>query len=329
MNVAFFVRHFTERGTEVAIYDYAKYNEDILHNHSFIVCFTPEKQSQLGFPNDRFSFSKFKSRFLVIEINDISEMSNLIEIYKLDYFYTLTHGGKDIYQFENKELWKTCKTIKHCVFDSTYPEGEFHIAINEYMNKKCNTNIAVIPHIVYLPECSENWRDKLNIPKNSIVIGRHGGYHQFNMPIVHNAIKEFLKTTTSDVYFLFLNTNQFYIHPRIIYINKIQDDPIEKSKFINTCDAMIHGRGEGEMFSLAIGEFSIKNKPIITCPCGDIGHVNILQDKGIYYHSKQNLIDIFRNIRELIGSKQDWNAYGKYTPNYVMSLFRDIFNNSS
>jgi hypothetical protein len=30
MNVGFFVGHFTERGTEVAIYDYAKYNEEIL-----------------------------------------------------------------------------------------------------------------------------------------------------------------------------------------------------------------------------------------------------------------------------------------------------------
>ena len=160
------------------------------------------------------------------------------------------------------------------------------------------------------------------------MFGRHGGYHQFNMPVVHNAIKEFLKTNT-DVYFLFLNTNKFYTHPRIIYIDKIQDDPIEKVRFINTCDAMIHGRGEGEMFSLAIGEFSIKNKPIITCPCGDIGHVNILQDKGVYYYSKQNLINIFRNIRAIIDCRQDWNAYGTYTPNYVMTLFSDIFNNSS
>lgn len=40
MNVGFFVRHFTERGTEVAIYDYAKYNEEILKNKSYIICFT-------------------------------------------------------------------------------------------------------------------------------------------------------------------------------------------------------------------------------------------------------------------------------------------------
>jgi hypothetical protein len=43
MNIIFFVRHFTERGTEVAIYDYAKYNEIILKNKSYIVCFNEKK----------------------------------------------------------------------------------------------------------------------------------------------------------------------------------------------------------------------------------------------------------------------------------------------
>ena len=38
-NIAFFIRHFTERGTEVAVYDYANYNEKILHNNSYIIYF--------------------------------------------------------------------------------------------------------------------------------------------------------------------------------------------------------------------------------------------------------------------------------------------------
>jgi hypothetical protein len=317
------VRHFTERGTEVAVYDYAKYNENILHNHSVIICFKPDAQSRIGFPDDRFSYEKFKSRFQIIEIDDISEMNGVIDTYSIDVFYTLTHGGKDIYQCEIKDIWGNCKTIKHCVFDSTYPEGDFYIGINDYINKKSNTNIKIIPHIVDLPDCNENWRSILNIPNTSIVFGRHGGYHQFNMPMVHNAIKEFLKTNT-DVYFLFLNTNKFYTHPRIIYIDKIQDDPIEKVRFINTCDAMIHGRGEGEMFSLAIGEFSIKNKPIITCPSGDTGHIDILREKGIYYRSKRELIHVFRNIHILIKHFPNWNAYGQYTPENVMNLFKEM-----
>ena len=327
MKVAFFVRHFTERGTEVAVYDYAKYNEEILANKSLIICFTKEKQSQLGFPPDRFSYEKFKSRFLLIEINDILEMKNIIREHTLHFFYTLTHGGSsDVYQFENKDIWGECKTIKHCVFDSTFPEGDAYIALTEFTNAKCNTKSPTIPHIVTLPECQETMRSELNIPKTSIVIGRHGGYSQFNILITHAAIKEFL-TKNLDVYFLFLNTQPFYTHPRIIYLERVSDNTLEKTKFINTCDAMIHARSEGEMFSLAIGEFSIKNKPIITCPCGDIGHVFILGEKGIYYTSKQELLNIFKNIKLIIQSREDWNAYSQYTPEYVMGLFRDnIFN---
>ena len=42
-NIVFFVRHFTERGTEVSIFNYAYYNKKLLNNNSFIVCFHPKK----------------------------------------------------------------------------------------------------------------------------------------------------------------------------------------------------------------------------------------------------------------------------------------------
>jgi hypothetical protein len=59
LNIGFFVRHFTERGTEVATYDYAKYNEELLNNKSIIICFTEQKQKQMNFPQQRFSYDKF------------------------------------------------------------------------------------------------------------------------------------------------------------------------------------------------------------------------------------------------------------------------------
>ena len=128
MNIGFFVRHFTERGTEVAIYDYAKYNEEILHNKSYIICFTQEKQKNIGFPVERYSFEKFNNRFQIIEISDISEMSIVIKNYNLSFFYTMTHGGgNDIYQFNNNNIWNNCKTIKHCVFNTQCPESDFYI----------------------------------------------------------------------------------------------------------------------------------------------------------------------------------------------------------
>jgi beta-1,4-mannosyl-glycoprotein beta-1,4-N-acetylglucosaminyltransferase len=322
MKIGFFVRHFTERGTEVAIYDYAKYNEEILNNKSYIICFTQETQKKILFPSERHSYDKFNKRFEIIEINDITEMKNIIKKYDLSFFYTLTHGGgNDIYQFNNKNIWGNCKTIKHCVFDTTYPESDFYISLSEMLNSKFNTNIPVIPHIVNLPNSDKNLRNELQIPKDAIVYGRYGGFTEFNINIAHNAIKEYIKIDPN-CYFLFMNTSNFYEHPRIIYLDKNLDLNF-KVKFINTCDAMIHARDIGETFGLSIGEFSIKNKPIITCNCGDLEHIKILNDKAIVYNSTEELINIFKNINFIINSRIDWSSYKLYSPEYIMNLFKN------
>ena len=38
----------------------------------------------------------------------------------------------------------------------------------------------------------------------------------------------------------------------------------EKEAFYRTCDAMLHARRDGETFGLAVAEFSVRNKPVIT-----------------------------------------------------------------
>jgi hypothetical protein len=326
MNIGFFVRHFTERGTEVAIYDYAKYNEEILNNKSFIICFTQESQKNKNFPLVRNSFDKFKEKFQILEIEEIDDMVNIIKDYNLSFFYTLTYGGKnDIYKFNNKNIWGNCKTIKHCVFETTSPESDFYISISHTLNYKNKTNIPVIPHIVNLPINDENLRNELQIPQNSVVFGRYGGFDEFNIGIVHQAIIEYINKN-ENVYFLFMNTKIFYQHKRIIYLD-MNIDLNYKTKFINTCDAMIHARQMGETFGLSVAEFSSKNKPIITCISGDLEHIKILGDKAIIYNSKQNLIDIFKNIKSIISKQTDWNAYKLYSPENIMNVFKTyIFN---
>lgn len=248
-------------------------------------------------------------------------MKNVIKKYNLSFFYTLTHGGQnDIYQFNNKSIWENCKTIKHCVFDTKYPVSDFYISISEVLNEKNNTSIKVIPHIVYVPSSDENLRNDLQIPSNAIVYGRYGGLDEFNISFTHEAIKKCL-SLYNNCYFLFMNTKKFYEHPRIIYLDKNLDLNF-KVTFINTCDAMIHARQMGETFGLSIGEFSTKNKPIITCKCGDLEHIKILGDKAIVYNSTEELMNIFENIKYIINSRVDWNAYELYSPNYVMNLFK-------
>ena len=316
-NIIFYTRHFTERGTEIAVYDYAKYNEEILGNKSFIV-HMPLKMGDLDEV-----YKKFKARFDVLEIDDMLDITRIIRRYKIDFFYTLTHGGNDCYEFENKQIWLNCKTIKHCVFHTTCPEGDFYCSISNYLNQKNGTLIPVIPHIVEKPiDITTTLRGELGLSANAIVIGRYGGFKEFNIKETHDAIYEYLTSTTVDhnVYFLFMNTRQFAHHPRIIYLNKNVDFNY-KERFVNTCDAMIHARIEGETFGLSIAEFSIRNKPVITCPVGDMEHINILGDKAIIYTTKDNLMSVFNNIKYIIRSGSNWNAYSYYTPANIMEMF--------
>ena len=324
-NVIFYVKGWTERGTEIAIYDYANYNEEILGNKSFIV------HMPLKNEDNKDVYDKFKSRFEAQEIKDIRDISSVIRYNKINFFHTLTHGNeeKDFYRFNNKEIWQNCKTIKHCVFNTNCPEGDFHISISEYLNDKYHTKIPVIPHIVATePVSNENLRNEYRIPQNAIVIGRYGGYYEFNLEFGVSAVISYLNSEHADhnVYFLFMNTNVFAVHKNIIYCNKSIDCGF-KAKFVNTCDAMIHARADGETFGLAVAEFSVRNKPVITSLTGDLEHVRILGDKAIIYTNKESLISIFTNIRNIISSRCDWNAYSYYTPKNIMNLFNEyIFN---
>lgn len=325
-NIGFFVRHFTERGTEVAIYDYAKNNELILGNKSFIICFDQEYQRKINFPQERDSYNKFKEKFEILEINEIKNISKIIKKYNLSFFHTLTHGGPDIYQFENKGMWENCKTIKHCVFNTTHKESDYYISISDFLNEKYGTKIPVVPHMVDIPDVTGDLRDELGIPKDAFVIGRSGGFGEFNIGIAHQAIIETVQKT-NNLYFLFMNTNKFFEHKKIIYTKK-NTNLIYKSKFINTCDAMIHARAMGETFGLTIAEFSSKNKPIITSKFGDLEHIKILKENAILYSSKEELIEIFDNIIQIKNKKQNWNSYENYTPKNVMKIFEETIFNS-
>ena len=57
-------------------------------------------------------------------------------------------------------------------------------------------------------------------------------------------------------------------------------------RFFATCDAMLHAREEGETFGMAVAEFSLRNKPVITYNGSgqyDNAHVRMLGSKALLY----------------------------------------------
>jgi hypothetical protein len=119
----------------------------------------------------------------------------------------------------------------------------------------------------------------------------------------------------------------------IIHIDKIIDLD-KKVEFINTCDAMLWARNDGETFGLSIAEFSSKNKPVIATPNiklnpkTDLAHFHFLKDKGIWYNESNlyNILTTFiteKNIEEI--KSTDWNAFKDYTPEKVIKIFENVF----
>ena len=132
----------------------------------------------------------------------------------------------------------------------------------------------------------------------------------------------------------FANTKKFCENlPNIIHLEKIIDLD-EKVKFINTCDAMLWGRNDGETFGLSIGEFSTKNKPIIATPNYklnpkvDTAHIHFLKEKGVWYN-QNNLYEILTTFiteeNRLDIQQKDWNAFKEFTPEKVMKIFEKVF----
>ena len=90
---------------------------------------------------------------------------------------------------------------------------------------------------------------------------------------------------------------------------------------------MLHARNRGESFGLAISEFSLLNKPIITWTGGeDKAHIQMLGDKGYYYNNATSLREQLNNFKV---DNRDYNMYSEYNPQIVMQQFKKVFIDSN
>lgn len=345
MKVAFFSPKLNERGTSVAQYDYAHFNEVLLNNESVFI--TNE-------PDDSPALSPFKARFRILRYRDIDDVNQLIQKEAIDVCYMLCSGKRTA---APHPLPSGCKQIVHCVFRTDTPFGDVYACISDVINKRFKTTCPIVPHIVHLPNHNNNLRKELGIPENAIVFGRHGGNETFNIQFVHEVIERVVKEH-DNIYFLFMNTHCFLKkmrhHPQVIHL-PVSYDLDHKVAFINSCDAMLHARTRGESFGLAIGEFSIRNKPVLTwqIPRGiayvqyylfqsclaplipgkqrlpkrmDEAHLNMLGDKALIYHNKQTLYRLLTTFDPVKARSQNWDTYSvHYSPQAVMQLFQKHF----
>jgi hypothetical protein len=321
--IVFFDNCLSERGTTVSLFNYAFYNEKILGNKSIVMYNSTRNENDINVIN------KFRKHFLTIGVANFGMVDPILSHLKADIFYITKAGDWD------NQISKICKTVVHCVFNYNQPHGNVYAGISDWIyggnGFGSNNKFSVVPYMVTTSDTTENMRTDLNIPENAVVFGRHGGYNQFDIEFVHKIVYK-VASENPHIYFLFLNTAKFCNDlTNIIHIDKIIDID-QKVKFINSCDAMIWARKSGESYGLAIAEFSVKNKPVFVTNLrenfginrGDIAHIELLKDKGIWY-SEANLEFLLKTFDPNEAKKYDWDGYREYTPEIVMGKFKKVF----
>lgn len=306
--IAFHSNQLSIRGTEIALYSYAKYNEEILGNKSVI--FT--------FPNRNMgAYQKFKDRFEVVVIEWWEYETYLLKN-NFDYLYITKMGINDGYCLEK------IPTLIHAVFRFNEPHGYKYFYISDWLaiDQGYSPDEYSLPYICEkLPPPNYNFRNKMGIPKDALVFGGYGGATEFNIDFVKDAINNVV-SKRNDIYFIFMNFNSFANHPQIKFFPG-NYDLNEKSAFIDACDAMIHARSGGETFGLAISEFALANKPIITYGLsGENCHLSILKEKAIIYNNFNEVMNIFLNL-DSYKLHDDYDLpYKQFTPEIIMEKFK-------
>jgi hypothetical protein len=313
--IAFHVSNFSFRGTEVALYDYAVYNQTILGNFSVIVC--PETAT--GPSLDRFS-----TRFSIYRYRDLSHLESILQTRGVTAMYNIKYGTRD------SVLPRGVKNLVHCVFCTDEPHGDVYAGVSRSVASYNNSNKQHpwVNHVVWLPDITTDYRNQLGIPPTATVFGRHGGTDTFNIPYVKQAILRILNTR-QDVWFIFAVLPDMLSdvkHPRLISLPAFTDNRV-KRKFINTCDAMIHASMLGESFGLSVMEFSFCNKPVITWDGGmwHKQHIHTLGDKCFRYNSEDEVYRILLEFDKERVKGKDWNVVADFTPEKVMREFERVF----
>ena len=319
MKVLFHTFTLNYRGTAVAVYDYAKYNEEVLGNES-IICYCdamPEKfLTERDIKTEQSVLDYVSKRFKVVSYTDVNQLQKICDTVDVAYFILYGH----------KESIPQVRSAVHAVFQAYEPFGTRYAYVSEWLANKMMAEhttqwVPFVPHIVDLPEPNGDYKEKFNIPKNKTVVGRIGGYNSFDISFVKDKLINFVNKN-DDYVFLMVNTEPFYKHPNIIYINSFVDRQ-KKSNFINTCDVMLHARMRGESFGLSVCEFLFHNKPVLAWEGGvDQNHVHLLKDTGLLYNEN--------NFEEKLLTFKDYRNDYKYIvkqfePKRVMQKFHDVF----
>ncbi|MEM9631040.1 MAG: hypothetical protein AAGA50_06930 [Pseudomonadota bacterium] len=312
MRIGFQAGAINERGMSVALYDYALGAQNILGHEAFV--FYSEKGSNPAV------VEKFRKSLSLVPLPLDRDARTVSEPYNLDFCYFIRDGRK-------RSLDITAhRSGVHAVFRHFEPHGDVYAYVSDWLAEWMTGGRApAVPHIVELPDAVGDLREELAIPQDAFVVGRYGGFDQFNVPFAHKAVSEALERR-SNLYFLFVNTEQFVEHPRALFLPPVVQ-PEEKVRFIASCDAGLNAKKIGESFGLAIAEFLMFGKPVFSWAGGmDQNHVCMSPKPDWVYRTHKDLLHLLTNYRPSASDADLARASVEcYRPAAVMKRFDEVF----
>jgi hypothetical protein len=314
VKVAFHSHGLTLRGSEVALFDYAVLCQKILGHRSIIVVRDRENLA------DNPIFQSWQKELPCLVYENKEDLTVQLRDEKADVLYQIKPGRDDNFVISG---------VRNCIH-AMFVESEFHGDVYAYVSPWLSRVMTgredrFVPHLVSRHESKTNLRKTLGIPENARVFGRHGASDTFNISFSRETVKKHAKKYPGD-HFVFLNTEKIRgtdHFPNIHYLPPTACSQ-EKAAFLATCDAMLHARWHGETFGLAVGEFAVLGKPVITFSGSrERAHLEMSNGRMLLYSNAKELENILQSFQpaHTIGTQYDEYA----DPSRVMKKFSEIF----
>jgi hypothetical protein len=318
--LGFHTKQLCERGTEVALFDYAHAAQSLLGHE--VRVFVPAGSPTI-LPEVR---RRFEDHFELVLYRSELDIA-------CDALYVIKRGKRS-------SVTQRVPELNHAFHDVHEPHGHRFAAVSERLARSSQHRLslghgrtlrlprlrkpAVVPHIVQTPSVTDDLRHALGIPADSVVFGRHGGADAFDLEFVKTAIGAALELRP-DIWFAFLNTDPFLEHERVVNVPRSSERE-DIQRFVNTCDYMLHAHAIGETFGLAVAEFAVAGVPVLTyLGSPQLAHLDLLSPASMLgYRSSGDVLRYLTTLprRELPVPSTVAEQYSKSS---VMSRFAAAF----
>lgn len=333
MRVLLHTNSLNERGTTVAVLDYA----EILKNlgHEPIIAFCENDPS-----NNGQVIARSRDRYELNAYQDFRSLASQYS-YNCDLAYFIKYGNND------GKLIPGVRNIVHAVFQVYEPHGDDYYYVSKWLAQRMRAKnirklvrlsplvldsmrrnqFKSLPHVVHLPEKAQKMREEWNIPTDALVGGRHGGFDTFDIPWVHETVKDLL-SERENLYFVFANTRKFIDHPRVKYLPTITNRE-DTSSFLLSLDFFLHARARGETFGLSLLEAMKSRVPVFSHSGGiDRNHAYILrQSKSSLFETPCQLKSLVKKVDKYQDVERNFSIAAEFSQENVQNAWKKLINN--